>query len=189
MNDLATSQGTSLVETIGGPCSRHDHGRCRCLQVHSLWRADLWRQPVHAAAQADTLGWRARCARLPRACAAARTAPRHATRIRRLLRPAGHVAGNRGLPHSQRLDARARPDGETAGHGMVPRRRLLLRYGKCRAAAGLAAGQARRRRRRHRQPASEHIRLPGSVRGRWRGLCGVRQRRHARHDRGTGMGA
>ena len=108
MNDLGTSQGTPVVETDSRPCSRRDHRRCRCLQVHPLWRADLRRQPVHAAAQAGTLGGRARCAGVHRACAAGRPPPGLATRTRGLLRPARHLAGNRGLPDPQCVDARAR---------------------------------------------------------------------------------
>ena len=78
---------------------------------------------------------------------------------------------------------------EAAGHGVVPWRRVLLRHRECRPAARLAAGHARRRGRRHGEPAAEHLRLPRPVGGRWRGFRRIRQCRHAGHDRRIGMGA
>ena len=54
---------------------------------------------------------------------------------------------------------------------------------------GSRLAQARRRGRRHREPAAEHLRLPGPVRHRRDGIRRIRQCRHARHDRRAGMGA
>ena len=171
------------------PGSRRNHRRRGSLQVHSLWRTDVRRQPLHAATQADAVGRRARRAGVHRARAAGGPAPDAAARAGGLLRSARHLAGNRGLPHPQRLVARASARREAAGHGVAARRRVLLRHRQCAAAAGDAAGEARRRRRGHGQSAAEHLRLPRPVRGRRRGFRTIGQRRHARHDRSTRMGA
>ena len=188
MNDVGTLQTHANGGDLGRPGSRYDHRRCRRLQVHPLWCTDLGRQPLHAAAQAGALGRRARHRGLYRPRAAARTARADTTGTGGFLRPARHLAGKRGLPDPQCLVAGARCV-EAAGHGVVPWRRVRLRHRECRPPAGLAAGQARRRGRRHRQPAAQHLRLPGPLGRRRRGLRRFRQCRHAGHDRRAGMGA
>ena len=66
---------TSVVETMSGRVRGAIIEGVAAFKMHPLRRADIRRQPLHAATQADALGGRARCAGLRGARAAAGSAP------------------------------------------------------------------------------------------------------------------
>ena len=150
------------------------------LPRHPLRRRHVRREPLHAAAEAETLD-----GRLPRPVVGQHRAPEHGQAVRRPVlrvpRPLELRRRERGLPAAERLHAGPEGREEAAGARVAPRRRLRQRQRhRARRLQRREPRPARRRGLRVHQPPARPARLLRPRRRRRREIRRLRQRGDAR---------